>query len=830
MRQRPGPSGIEVQPGPDTICVEIRVRGRVQGVGFRPAAWRHARALGLGGIAFNDGEGVLIRTFGAPGRIREFIARLEQDPPPLAAITAVEVRPWQGGLPSAFEIGESRHGSAKTEITPDAAICADCAQEIFDPAQRRHRYPFTTCTQCGPRLSILRQLPYDRSSTSMAPFVFCIACAREYADPADRRFHAETLACQACGPKLRLIRFDGVPVFDPAQPTDDVGAAAALIRQGEIVAIKGLGGYQLACDATSEDAVTRLRALKQRDRKPFALMARNIEIVRRYCRVSVAEETVLRGPAGPIVLLQQRAGGRLPNNIAPGLNTLGFMLPTTPLHALLLADLDAPLVMTSGNTSQQPQVISDAVAQEKLSGITPFALVHDREIVNRVDDSVVRVAAGLPRLLRRGRGYAPAPLRLPAGFEASPPVLAMGGDLKSVFCLTQAGSAVLSPHIGDLDDLATQADFRHCLDLHEQMLDQQPQAIVVDLHPHYRSAGIGRALAAARNVPLIQVQHHHAHIASCLSENGWPLEGLPVLGIALDGLGFGVDGNIWGAEFLLADYRRFERLASFRPVAMPGGDQASLQPWRNLYAQLSSCMGWPAFSGRYGGLQACRQLDAKPRKILDAMLRDGINCPEASSCGRLFDAVAAALGICFDNQGYEGEAAARLEACADLALLAKAGGAMAYPFLIRALPNAGLIQVDPSAMWDALFNDLAAGTAVGLISARFHGGLASVLAAMALRLAERDSHGGAKFGTVALSGGCFHNAILLEQTMRVLQADGFAVLSQALAPAGDGGLALGQAAIASAQLMADTACRAVGGNLPCASAFPDESSGSTMPD
>jgi hydrogenase maturation protein HypF len=810
-----------------TDAIQIRVRGRVQGVGFRPMVWRLARELGLRGTVLNDAEGVLIRVAGETATLSAFTRRIEADCPSLAAIECIDVLPYAGPHPERFEIVESQRGRADTEVPPDAAMCADCAAEISDPFSRRYRYPFTTCTNCGPRLTIIAHMPYDRAATSMAGFDLCPACAAEYADPADRRFHAETTACHVCGPRARLIRFDGRAVsFEQTSMLDDVDGALGLIQKGEIVAIKGLGGYHLACDATQAAAVERLRALKQRDRKPFALIARDLDVIRAYAALGTEEEAALTSPAGPIVLLNAAGEKCLPEAIAPGLATLGFMLPTTPLHALLLRRMSRPVVMTSGNLSHAPQVIDDEEARTRLGAITPFALVHDRDILNRVDDSVVRFSAGAVRVLRRARGYAPAPVRLPRGFEAAPELLAMGGDLKSAFCFVKKGNAVLSQHIGDLDDAQTFDDLTRGIALFREMLAASPCAIVADRHPTYRSTALARKMAGAEGVPLVQVQHHHAHVASCLAENGRPLDGLPVLGIALDGLGYGTDpetggGEIWGGEFLLADYTDFTRLGTFKPVAMLGGDKASREPWRNLYAHLMAEMGWSAFSMNFAELDVHQALAAKPRKILDTMLKDSVNAPNASSCGRLFDAVAASLGIAFERQGYEGEAAARLEAIVDANALESEDRSLDYPFTIPKLRHSGLPYIEPLAVWNAILGDLILKTPSGIIAARFHRGLVRALAAMVVKLARRDSEGGARFDTVALSGGCFQNRILLELTVRLLEENGFTVLTQTAVPAGDGGLALGQAAIAAAQIIRNGTheTRQIGGSNPCASVY-----------
>jgi hydrogenase maturation protein HypF len=460
------------RPITDLTAVEIRVRGRVQGVGFRPTVWRLAREHGLSGEVLNDADGVLVRVGGSAQAIADFVAQMHREPPPLGRIDQVEISDFAGELAQEFRIAESGAGTTHTQVTPDAGVCPECAREVLDPFERRFRYPFTNCTHCGPRFSIVTGVPYDRGQTTMAPFVMCPACEREYRDLGDRRFHAEAIACHACGPKARLIRFDGRAVsFDQHSMLDDVDAVCGLIQKGEIVAIKGLGGFQLACDATRPETVSRLRALKHRDAKPFALMARDLDVIRRYARVDAEAERVLTSPEAPIVILPADGPELLPEAIAPGLRTLGFMLPTTPLHLLILRRMTRPVVMTSGNLSDEPQVIDEATARERLSGIAPYALIHDRAIANRIDDSVVRIMGGTPRLIRRARGYAPAPIKLPPGFETAPELLALGGELKATFCLVKDGEAILSQHQGDLEDAATYDDYLKNLALYATLFD-----------------------------------------------------------------------------------------------------------------------------------------------------------------------------------------------------------------------------------------------------------------------------------------------------------------------------------------------------------------------
>jgi len=788
------------------VAIEIRVRGTVQGVGFRPNVWRLARACEISGDVCNDAEGVLVHAMGDASDIARFIELVTSDAPPLARIVSIESRPATEPVAAdGFRILESRAGIARTAIAPDAAVCATCREEVLDPFQRRYRYPFANCTHCGPRLSILERIPYDRPSTTMAPFALCGECAAEFTDPADRRFHAQPIACHRCGPRATLSRTDGAVVtFDMHSMLDDVDAARSLLQKGSIVAIKGIGGFHLACDATNLVAVETLRARKAREDKPFALMSYDVETIRRYCTVTAEEETLLLSSAAPIVLLEANGTERLPEAVAPGMRTLGFMLPTTPLHVLLLRRMGRPVVMTSGNRSSEPQVTENHAVRERLGKIADYALTNDRRIANRVDDSVVRVTAGTPRVLRRARGYAPAPIALPPGFAGAPNVIALGAELKSTFALVVDGAIVVSQHQGDLEDAATFDDYRHNLALYEGLFDRPPVALVVDRHPEYLSSKYGRDRAAREALPLIEVQHHHAHIASVLAENGRPLDAAPVLGIALDGLGFGDDGELWGGEFLIADYRAFRRVGTFKPVALLGGAQAMREPWRNTYAHLVAEMGWPEFAMNFDELELYTYLAQKPRATLDTMLAKGINVPRASSCGRLFDAVAAALGLARDRATFEGQAAMLLEVAVDRDVYANESSEYDYPFPIPRIGGRGLPYVEPLGMWRALLGDLVLRTPVGTIAARFHRGLARAIVAMAVAVTTGEYADASQPDTVALSGGCFQNALLLEAVVAGLEASGFRVLCNAQVPANDGGIALGQAAIAVASLLAST--------------------------
>jgi len=787
------------------VAVTVRVRGTVQGVGFRPNVYRLAHACGITGDVRNDADGVLINAAGEREAIDRFVARIRDEAPPLARITTIDVAPAAAPVASnEFRIVASVGGPARTRVAADAAICDACRDEILDPFERRYRYPFANCTHCGPRLSIVERVPYDRPRTTMAPFALCAECAAEYGDPTDRRFHAQPIACHRCGPRARLERMDGrVVTFDMHSMLDDVDAARSLMQKGAIVAIKGLGGYQLACDATHASAVATLRARKHRAEKPFALVAYDVETIRRYCSVSDAEAALLASSAAPIVLLRADGPERLPDGVAPGMSSLGFMLPATPLHVLLLRRMGRPVVMTSGNRSQEPQVTRDDEARERLGDIAEYVLLHDRAIAARVDDSVARIALGETRVMRRARGYAPEPLALPPGFERAPELLALGAELKATFCFSLGGEAVLSQHQGDLEDAATYDDYLRNLALYETMFDRAPAALVVDRHPAYRSGAYGRARAERDRLPLIEVQHHHAHVASVLAERGRPLAAPPVLGIALDGLGYGDEGELWGGEFLIADYRAYRRVATFKPVALLGGDRAMREPWRNTYAHLMAELGWPEFAMNFEELELFAYLRDRPRATLDAMLAGAINSPPANSCGRLFDAVAGALGLARDATSYEGQAAMLLEAIVDRDAVRRDGPDDAYPFALPRLNGRGMPYVEPLGMWRALLGDLIRGTAHSTIAARFHRGLAAAIgaAAVAVTTGEYASDDATAIDTVALSGGCFQNAILLELVTERLEAAGFTVLSNARVPANDGGIALGQVAVAAATLL-----------------------------
>ncbi|MCU0829011.1 MAG: carbamoyltransferase HypF [Tabrizicola sp.] len=736
--------------------VAIRVRGQVQGVGFRPFVWQLAQEYGLRGRVWNDAEGVGIEAAGE--RLDAFIAVLSARAPKLARIDAVEVSAFAGDLPQGFEIAVSRGRGAETCVTPDAATCPDCAGEIRSPG-RRQGYAFTNCTHCGPRFTILHGLPYDRAQTTMRAFPMCPDCQAEYADPADRRFHAQPVACPTCGPRLWL------EVGEQEMPGDPIALAAARLRAGEIVALKGLGGFHLACDAHNPRSLALLRARKRRPAKPFALMG-HLATLDRVAVLTVADRRLLGDPAAPIVLVPSR--GALPEDVAPGMTSLGVMLPYTPLHHLLLDAFGGVLVMTSGNLSGEPQVVGNAEAREKLARFADAFLMHDRDIARRLDDSVERSQP--PMILRRARGRVPGTLPLPQGFEGPPQVLALGGQKKGAICLLKNGQALLGHHLGDLDDVLCAEEFGKAVTDYAALFDHRPDLVAVDAHPGYRATQAGRAMG----LPVAEVFHHHAHLAACLAENGWPLDRGKVAGIILDGTGLGPDGTVWGGELLLGDYLGFERRAWLKPAPLPGGDRAAREPWRNALVRLDQA-----------GLSdwADEHFADRPREVLRHAVAKGINSPISSSAGRLFDAFAAVLGVCPGGVSYEGEAAMRLEA------MASRSPDMGVGFdFVAAGP-----EIDPFSMWHDLRKLLVKGTSVSRIAWFFHAGLAFAFARKARGLVE---NGDAL--AVALSGGCFQNAVLHNLTVWALGE--VPVLTHRVTPANDGGLALGQAVIAAARV------------------------------
>jgi hydrogenase maturation protein HypF len=787
---------------PDVIAAAVRVEGVVQGVGFRPFVYSLATGLGLSGLVGNDADGVWVEIEGSPRSVREFLDRLRRDAPSLARVERVTTTPMPPSGAASFAIAASvADGQRRALIAADAATCADCLHELFDPADRRFRYPFVNCTNCGPRFTIVRDVPYDRPSTTMAGFAMCELCRAEYGDPADRRYHAQPVCCPACGPRLALSGAGGGALVRD----DPLEAAAALLRDGRIVAVKGLGGYHLAAAAGCEPAVAALRTRKHREDKPFALLAASLRDVRSLVDVDAAAAELLTSRARPIVLLPRLAAADVAEAVAPGNRELGVMLPYTPLHHLLARAVGGAIVLTSGNVSDEPIAYRDEDALSRLAPIADAFLTHDRPIHIRTDDSVARAVRGRPALLRRSRGYVPEPVTVPGGFRRH--VLACGAELKNTFCLAKEDRAFVSHHIGDLENAETLASFTEGIEHFRRLFDVSPAVVAYDLHPEYLSTKY--ALDTDR-VDLVGVQHHHAHIASCLADNGWPVDGSPddvspagggrVIGVAFDGTGFGADGTLWGGEFLVADYAGFSREGHFAPVPLPGGAAAIRQPWRMAAAYLDAAgLDTDAFAP---GILAVRDRNADRWPAILSMARRHINAPLTSSAGRLFDAVAAVLGV-RDSVNYEGQAAIELEQLADPAETgAYRAGIGPYRPPARESRPAQDTSDSPDAPFAArgadlvraVADDVLAGIPRPVIAARFHHGVAGVIEEGCLLLRER--HG---LSTVALSGGVFQNMLLLHAVVARLEARGFTVLTHSRVPCNDGGISLGQAAVAAAR-------------------------------
>lgn len=757
----------------------IEIEGLVQGVGFRPFVYRIARRFEIRGWVLNSSAGVVIEAEGGETEIAGFLHALRAELPPLARIDrlALSSQPARGD--AQFIIEESVAGAGRFALVPpDIATCADCIADFTSPGNRRFSYPFTNCTNCGPRYSIVRDVPYDRPLTTMAVFQMCARCQAEYEDPRDRRFHAEPNACPDCGPSLALLsaeELSAVPA--PAFPSAHESAAILtrarqLLREGRILAIKGLGGFHLACDASNQTAIELLRGRKRRSEKAFALMVSSLAVAERLCVLSDSERAMLTADRSPIVLLPRREASAVTAAIAPGNARLGLMLPYTPLHHLLFdRSLDA-LVMTSGNMSEEPIVSRNEDAWPRLHALADAFLLHNRPIRTRVDDSVVQVFEAREYPVRRSRGYAPGPIALAMPLDE---VLACGGELKNTLCLTKGNYAILSQHIGDLENLETMRFFAETLDHLRRFFRAAPRAVAHDLHPHY----LGTRFALEQSgLPPIGVQHHHAHIASCMADNG--IDG-PVIGIALDGTGYGADGKIWGGEFLVCDFLSFERRGHLRYIPLAGGDRAVSQPWRIALAYLRDAFGERALSLP---LPLFTAIDSKRVRAVNSMLANHLQTIDTSSCGRLFDAVSSLLGIRHETS-YEGQAAIELE-------MAATGSASAYPFAIGAGEP---FEIDLRPLIEAIVGDFTAGAAPGQISARFHFTLAQAIVQCCQRI--RKSAG---LMRVCLSGGTFQNLRLLGHATAELRAAGFQVFVHRRVPANDGGLALGQAVIAANRL------------------------------
>jgi len=745
------------------------INGIVQGVGFRPFVYRLACELDLSGWVRNTPAGVEIEAQGTVEALDALSHALTHDLPPLADVTSsfaedIPLRPERG-----FTILPSADGERNIQVAPDSALCSDCLRELFDPADRRYRYPFITCTNCGPRYSIITAIPYDRPRTTMASFVLCPDCRREYDDPADRRFHAQPIACAACGPQLRLLDHAANKV---AEQDDALAKAIELLRAGQILAVKGIGGYHLAVDACNPEAVRRLRERKKRDEKPFAVMAADLATAHSLVVLGDMEQRLLTGPESPIVIAPKAGNCPVSPLVAPANGWLGLMLPYAPVHHLLMRDNFKALVMTSANISDEPVAFEDNDALRRLKAIADFFLVHDRPIHVRSDDSVLRAFHGKPLFYRRARGYAPRAVRLPFGTS---PLLAVGAELKGAVCLVQGEQAFLSQHIGDLQNSTTCDSFRQAIRHLSGVLEITPRSVACDLHPDYLSS----VHAAETGLPLTRVQHHHAHLAACMAENG--LDG-SVIGIIFDGTGLGSDATIWGGEFLIGGYAGFHRAGNILPVPLAGGDAAVREPWRMALAWLYRSLGEDAFNLDH---PVVRRLHDTEKGIFAAMLERGINAPLTSSCGRLFDAAAAVMNV-RHTVSYDGQAAIELEALAETAQ-----GQGAYSFGI--IPGERLV-IDFTSLFTDLLADIAAGAGTAAMAYRFHATVARAAVDACTRIAGQSG-----LDRVVLSGGVFQNRLLSEMVYSGLLDRGLQVFTHRLVPPNDGGIALGQAAIAGWQ-------------------------------
>jgi hydrogenase maturation protein HypF len=756
-------------PGEAKARLRVEIHGAVQGVGFRPFVYRLATGLGLAGWIINDTHGVFIEVEGPQPALADFLSRLPAEKPPRAIIHRLETTWLQPVGYDRFEIRHSAEQGAKTVLVlPDIATCPDCLAEVFNPADRRYRYPFTNCTNCGPRFTIIQALPYDRPNTTMRRFSMCPACQSEYENPLNRRFHAQPNACPVCGPRLSLwerTADDGL-WFKVLEGDEALKRAAEALRAGQIVAVKGLGGFHLMADARNAGTIARLRERKPRRDKPFALMVRDLTQARALCDIPAEAEALLTSPEAPIVLLRRQPGAPVAENVAPGNPNLGIMLPYTPLHHLLLRELDFPVVATSGNLSDEPICTDEQEAMQRLGHIAEVFLVHDRPIARHADDSVAWVVLDEPRLLRRARGYAPLPVLLA---QDVPTILAVGAHQKSTIALSVNRQVFISQHIGDLETPEALAAFERVIADFLRLYEATPVAIAHDLHPDYLST----RWAQQSSAHLIPVQHHHAHLAACLAENG--VSG-PALGVTWDGTGYGLDGTVWGGEFLLGDAAAFTRVAHLRPFRLPGGDTAIHEPRRVALALLWELYGEAALER--DDLAPVRSFRPAERQLLAQMLGRGVNSPVTTSAGRLFDGIAALIGL-HQRVSFEGQAAMALEFAADPTVY------KAYP-----MPLADAL-LDWQPLVEAALEDLRRGVSPGVIAARFHNALVEALLAVATMVGEKR---------VALTGGCFQNRLLTERAAQRLSRAGFDVLLHRQVPPNDGGISLGQVAVAAARL------------------------------
>jgi len=753
----------------DQKRVRFLFSGIVQGFGFRPFIYRQAVQNRLGGFVQNRPDGVLVEVEGAASAIDSFLHGVQDNLPPLASLTGISALDIEKMCEEVFRIIPSDlSGDGDVHIAPDAAVCPECLAEFSNPYDRRYRYPFINCTNCGPRLTIIKAIPYDRVNTSMACFPLCPQCQSEYENPADRRFHAEPDACPVCGPQLKIIDGEGIPL----NTSDPIAAAVGLLKEGKVLAVKGLGGFHLSVDAGNNEAVARLRSRKYREEKPLAIMVYDVAGAHRLAQINDDEEKLLTSPQRPIVLLKKRSSNIISEKVAPQVPHLGIMLPYTPLHYLLLEKDFAALVMTSANQVDEPICIRNREAVERLKGIADYYLVHNRDILVRCDDSIVMVAGERQRILRRSRGFVPRPVELAESF---PDVLALGPQLKATQCILKGKFAFLSPHLGDLETPQARDFFSESLSLMQRITETNPSVVACDYHPAYYSTKVAAEL---ESVEVIRVQHHHAHVVSCMAENQISGE---VIGLAMDGTGFGLDGNAWGGEFLVADETQFQRWGYLQYFVLPGGEKAIREPWRIAASLLKNAYGqsWLSVAEKMGVIS-----DQKSGELIDKIMENKINSPLTSGLGRLFDGVAAMMGL-RRQVSFEGQAAMELEG------QISETSAASFPFAIKQ-DDEGCFILDVSETIRSIVEEIISGTDKSEISSSFHWTLARAFAAMANKI-----KGETGIERVALSGGCFQNRILLEKSVFELENAGFSVYCHKQVPANDGGVALGQAVVAA---------------------------------
>jgi len=752
--------------------ISISVKGVVQGVGFRPFVYQLANQFNLKGFVCNTSEDVRIEVEGDTKDIERFLLELPNQAPPLSHIESITANRGPQANYKEFNIRPSTTEEGKYQlVSPDIATCPDCLREIFNPEDRRYRYPFTNCTNCGPRFTIIADIPYDRLNTTMSDFRMCPECQREYEDPFDRRFHAQPNACPECGPQMELKDCRGNPVIC----ADAIGETSQLLKQGKIIAVKGLGGFLLACNATDQEAVNRLRRSKNRPAKPLAVMVSSLDEAREHCYVNNKEAELLASPGSPIVLMKWKADSSISKAVAPGLKYLGIMLPYTPLHHILLRETGLPLVMSSGNLSEEPIAKDNDEAIFRLAGIADYFLTHNRDIYARYDDSVTFVERGVPRLIRRARGYAPHPIRLNC---ESRQILGCGAEEKNTFCLTRDNFAFVSQHIGDMENLETLESFKDTVNLYKKLFRIEPRIVAHDLHPEYLTTKYAKEQGDNDgDIKLIPVQHHHAHIVSCMVDNG--IEA-PVIGIALDGTGYGSDGNIWGGEFMVAEYKRFNRMGHLEYLPLPGGALAIKKPYRTAIGYLLS-LGIDLDQN----LRFLDHVEPQEINIIKNQIEKNINSPLASSCGRLFDAVAALIGVRGEIE-YEAQAAIELEMLA----WDEADETGLYPFSVDTQDDLNIIKLQD--LFTSIISDLRESTPQAIIAARFHNTIARIIIELCQIISTKTG-----INQVALSGGVFQNRLLLNKAVASLESNKFEVFTHRQVPCNDGGISLGQVVIAN---------------------------------